>query len=251
MPTSENDLQLLERQSGVALWRQIADALRLQIAAGDFDELDRLPPEMQLAQTYSCNRHTVRAALSALAKEGIVEARQGQGTFVIEQRRITYPIGRRTRFSDGLADQTDSTSSSLLDSAIEPSPAEVASALNIEPGQNVVRLETLSSADGLSLSRSTSWFSHQRFPEMAKRYARYGSITQSLKSLGIDDYFRHSTQIEARHANAMDAQSLGLSAGAIVLFTQAINADTSGNPIQYSTTRFAADRIRLSIQNDV
>ena len=57
----------LQRGVGVALWRQIADAIRAGIANGLADGAGRLPPEAELAERFGANRHTVRAAIAALA----------------------------------------------------------------------------------------------------------------------------------------------------------------------------------------
>jgi GntR family transcriptional repressor for pyruvate dehydrogenase complex len=44
---------------------------------------DRLPPERELASAVGVSRPTVRAALSSLAAMGVVQARQGAGTFIM------------------------------------------------------------------------------------------------------------------------------------------------------------------------
>src|SRR5690606_22260605 len=132
---------------GIALWRRIVDAIRLDIVGGKLAAGDRLPTEAILAQRFSANRHTVRRALAVLAEEGVVGAEQGRGTFVRSARRLSYPIGKRTRFSEGLAGQAQNLSGQLLSSRIENANATVAKALGIRLGSKVVRLETLSLAD--------------------------------------------------------------------------------------------------------
>src|SRR5688500_12622260 len=104
----------VQRQSGVALWRQIADRIRASIAAGDFDSTGRVPPEMVLAEQFGVNRHTVRSALAALAQEGIVRAVQGIGTMIERKERLNFPISRRTRFSEGIGTQARETEGLLL-----------------------------------------------------------------------------------------------------------------------------------------
>ncbi|MEM5500169.1 phosphonate metabolism transcriptional regulator PhnF [Ahrensia kielensis] len=245
------NVKALERRSGIAIWRQIADELRNEIATNLALKDSRLPSELTLAKRFDVNRHTVRAALNALAKEGIVESRQGQGTFVRRQTRISYPIGKRTRFSDGIGKQAQTTRGKLLSLSTEIATPEIASALQITAGSNVICLDALSEADGMPVSRSTSWFCAQRFPDIGAAYQTTGSITKALAHCGVDDYLRQSTEIEAHHATMNDTEYLQLSPGAIVLVTQAINSDTDGNPIQYSKTRFAADRVSLMIANEL
>ena len=60
-------MTLQETASGVALWRQVADAIERGIASGTFAAGERLPGEMEIAETYRVNRHTVRRALAMLA----------------------------------------------------------------------------------------------------------------------------------------------------------------------------------------
>ena len=92
----------LARGHGVSVWRQIADALEDEIASGRLRSGAQLPTEAALAERFGVNRHTVRRALAALARQGIVRATQGRGTFV-EPKPLTYPIGPRTRFSEIVA----------------------------------------------------------------------------------------------------------------------------------------------------
>jgi GntR family transcriptional regulator, phosphonate transport system regulatory protein len=235
----------VERRSGIALWRQIADRIRLAIGSGEFS--DRLPPEMALAGRFGVNRHTVRGAIAALVQEGVLRAEQGRGTFIKRRKRFAYPIGVRTRFSEGLQGQAKDRRGILLGHAVEPADESTAEALGIEPGAKVVRLETIAEADGRPVSRATSFFDAKRFAWIDDAYAESGSITIALKSFGISDYFRRSTQISARHASDSDLADLRLSPGAIVLVTVYVNVDSDGRPVQFAETRFAADLVELSV----
>jgi GntR family phosphonate transport system transcriptional regulator len=240
----------IERRSGIALWRQIADRIRIGISAGSLGKDGRLPPETELSSSFGVNRHTVRAAIAALIQEGVLRAEQGRGTFVAERKRLSYPITARTRFSTGLEGQIGERRSVLLAHAIEPAAARVAEALALADGASVLRLETLSEADGRPLSRATSWFDGERFAGFDVAYAETQSVTAAFKRYGIDDYLRRSTIVSARHADPADLADLKLSPGAIVLVTVAVNVDTEGRPIQFAETRFAADRVELSVSTD-
>ena len=244
------DPKAMERRSGVALWRQIADRIRQGIAAGALGEDGRLPPELVLSQRFGVNRHTVRSAIAALVQEGVLRAEQGRGTFIEKRQRLSYPISARTRFSTGMTGQARDRRGALLAHAMEPADARTAEALCLTEGAPVMRLEILSEADGRPVSRATSWFDAVRFPGFEKVFARTGSITAAFKAFGVDDYFRKSTLVSARHADAADLADLKLSPGAIVLVAIAINVDPKDMPIQFAETRFAADRVELSVQSE-
>ncbi len=249
MTESAIKVDVVERRSGVSLWRQIADQIRIAISNGEFDETLKLPGEIALAKRFGVNRHTVRSAMAALAQEGVVRIEQGRGTFIQQRRRLQYPIGRRTRFSEGLAGQIRSRHRFLKHHARQPATAPVAQALMIEKGSPVIRLETVNTANELPVSRALSWFDGVRFPDLAERYLKYESVTAILKSYGVEDYLRASTRISALHADPVTLQDLRLSPGAIMLRTEAINVELNGRPVEYSNTFFAADRIELDVDH--
>ncbi|HWV19594.1 MAG TPA: phosphonate metabolism transcriptional regulator PhnF [Devosia sp.] len=232
---------------GVALWRQIADAIRLDIVGGKLANGDRLPTETLLAERFSANRHTVRRALAVLAEEGVVAAEQGRGTFVKSIRRLSYPIGKRTRFREGLKGQAGSLTSVSISDKIENATVQVAEALGIKPGAKVVRTEGLSVADGVPISRSTTWLPYRRFPDFAARIKAMQSTTLVFQSYEIPDYSRFSTRISARHADVEETRSLNLAPGAIVLVSEAVDIDPNGEPLSYALTRFPAERMELVV----
>ena len=61
---------------------QIAAKLRSQIHEGTYRNTGKLPTEMELADFYHANRQTVRRALAVLAEEGLIERRQGSGSYL-------------------------------------------------------------------------------------------------------------------------------------------------------------------------
>ncbi|MBR0644898.1 GntR family transcriptional regulator [Plastoroseomonas hellenica] len=64
------------------IYHRIAGALRSGIASGRLRPGDRLPTIAALAAEYDVAPVTVRQALSVLADQGLVQARQGSGTYV-------------------------------------------------------------------------------------------------------------------------------------------------------------------------
>ncbi|CAN7320969.1 phosphonate metabolism transcriptional regulator PhnF [Pararhizobium sp. LjRoot255] len=243
-----NAKKAVERQTGVALWRQIADLIRLSISNGDYDQTGMIPPEIALASQFGVNRHTVRSALAALADEGLVQAIQGRGTLIQRKERLSFPISRRTRFSQGLGGQARETGARLLSQAALPATGDVAAGLRVAPGTDCIQLNLVSSADGRPVSCSTNFFPSDRFPRMAEKVKKLGSITKAFAAEGLPDYVRVSTELVARHADADELALLRLSPGAIVIEATSINADPDGVPVQFARTRFAADRVKLKIE---
>jgi GntR family phosphonate transport system transcriptional regulator len=234
------------RGSGVSAWRQIADALRDEIAAGLFAVGERLPTEAELSLRFGVNRHTLRRAIAALSADGLVRADQGRGTFVAE-RPLPYPIGRRTRFSAAVEAAARTPGRILLGAVIEPATAALAGRLRLAPGARLHRIETMSVVDGAPISVATGWLSADRFPDFPALIAETGSYTAAFARSGVADYVRLETRIRAALADADDAPRLGLPTGAPVLVTESLDGDPGGAPLECGNTRFAADRIELTV----
>jgi GntR family transcriptional repressor for pyruvate dehydrogenase complex len=67
------------------LSEDIADRLIASILSGKYKFGDKLPPERDLARYLAVGRPTVREATRRLAVIGLLEVRQGEGTFVVNR----------------------------------------------------------------------------------------------------------------------------------------------------------------------
>jgi GntR family phosphonate transport system transcriptional regulator len=235
------------RGDGVAAWRQIADRIAADIAHGRFAPGEQLPVEATLAADFAVNRHTVRRALAALAASGMVRATQGRGTFV-EAKPLPYAIGARTRFSELVARSGREAGGKLIASHKVHADHEIAAALKITKGSEVLRLETVRSADGTPISMGSAYFPLPRFARLTAAYRKTGSTTKALKACGVADYQRSETRVSARPPTNEEARLLDLAAGRPILTVTSINVDPEGVPIQFTHAVFAADRTELVIE---
>lgn len=74
-------------------YQEVADRLRRGVVAGDWAIGARLPTEQQLVDNTGFSLNTIRRAVDELVDDGLVERRQGAGTFVVMQRSPA-PKGR-------------------------------------------------------------------------------------------------------------------------------------------------------------
>lgn len=81
-----------------ARYKRLAALLRARINSGELAVDQRLPSEKDLQDEYGMARETIRKAVGLLRSEGLVEVRQGHGTFVRqrgEQQVIKLAKGER------------------------------------------------------------------------------------------------------------------------------------------------------------
>ena len=69
--------------------------LREQISEGRWPVGSRIPVESELAQLTGTGRNTVREAVQALVHAGLLERRQGSGTYVVADSELAVAVGRR------------------------------------------------------------------------------------------------------------------------------------------------------------
>ena len=79
----------LDDHSGVPIYRQIQDLIRLGIASGRLRPGQQLPTVRALAVDLAVNPNTVIRAYMELEREGVLAMEQGTGTFVSESARQT------------------------------------------------------------------------------------------------------------------------------------------------------------------
>jgi len=243
-------MSIQDNASGVALWRQVADGIERGIADGRFAAGEKLPGEMEIAETYRVNRHTVRRALAALAERGLVRAERGSGTYV-ETRRIAYPLRSRTRFSEIVGAGGREPRGQFIDSTVEEATRELARELGLKTGAPLVRIESVRLADRTPICVSTTRLSAERFPDAGKVFANVRSMTKLVAHYGIRDFRRASTRITAGIVDATDAARLDLALGRPVLVVDSTDVDTAGEPLTTKRSRFAAERVEFLVENSL
>jgi DNA-binding transcriptional regulator YhcF (GntR family) len=72
----------IDRDAEVPIGVQLAWAIRTRIDEGTLGAGERLPGLRDLAQALGINANTVRAVYARLEREGLLDSRQGSGTFV-------------------------------------------------------------------------------------------------------------------------------------------------------------------------
>ncbi|WP_176256827.1 phosphonate metabolism transcriptional regulator PhnF [Derxia lacustris] len=229
-------------------WEAIAAALRDDIAAGRFAPGARLPNESALAERFGVNRHTLRQAMQALAREGFVKVLHGSGTYVRELV-LDYALRRRTRLTDSLAGIGERARRELLDCAIEPA-GDWARALGVGARTTVEILRTRASVRGRPIGISTAAFPCPRLAGMAEAFAAAGSITGALARLGVADYTRQRSSIACRLPTQAEADALARPAAQPVLVVSYTNVDAAGVAVEAGITLFAADAVQLTVEAD-
>lgn len=116
----------IDPRSPTPIYAQIADRVRVAVASGELQSGDDLPSVRALATRLRVNPATIAQAYRELEREGLVEMRQGAGTFVA-------PLSSESRKHERTAAARRLVREMLISAArLGLSPADVRRALTLE-----------------------------------------------------------------------------------------------------------------------
>ena len=78
-----------------SLSKQVSDELEQMIANGEYHVGDKIPTETELIDMFQVSRNTIREAIKALTWAGILEIKQGDGTYVISSNRFAASMNQK------------------------------------------------------------------------------------------------------------------------------------------------------------
>jgi len=229
------------------LWRQIASSIEEKIRSRELNPGDKLPTENFMSRDFMANRHTVRRALAHLQSKGLVESTQGRGSYV-RRPALAYALGRRTRFSDNVAQQGAQPRTDTLKLSTQASDRAVANALGLKHGAPVILLERVGYANDEPIGITKHYFSFERFPTFIEMYRQRGSVTRTLTDSGVPNYTRLRTRVSSRLPTPAESEMLRMPRHVPLIITQSWNADGVGRPVEYGEARLASDRVELLVE---
>ena len=233
----------LQSESASPLYHQLMQRIRADIDRGVYPVGSRIPTEHELENTYQVSRVTVRRALAELTAEGLLERKQGKGTFVsvprasLDTRNIHsyHDECRRNGFRPGTrvihvreiaADDQDQAE------------------LNLKEGDRVIETLRVRLADGEAVVLERNHFS------MAYAYLEdsdlSGSLYQLLREYGVEP--RNAIHdISLAQATAAQGEWLGVGEGMPLIRLREVIYDQKGRPLHNSLQLIRGDRFVFRI----
>jgi GntR family transcriptional regulator len=242
---------VLERESHIALYRQIAQRLENEIADGGYVSLQRLAPEHELMRRFDVSRITVRQAIDELVRKGLVVRKQGKGTFV-GGPSIRHDLHDLRGFFDVFLSQGRKPETKLLSFAPVEAPSEIVARLELAEDARPMRFQRLYVLDGKPVGVTEAWLTPEASRvtwaevEVHSTYA----ILQKLLGYRIT---RADMAIRAGVAGKSLGRLLEIPARASVLVLARVSFDTAGKPREATnfTVNSEAYEFTLSAQGPI
>ncbi len=223
------------------LYQQLADSLRDKIYEGTYTFGDKIPSERTLAATFGISHLTVRKALAILEEEGLLDRRQGNGTFVRVQK---HPVDMRHTdgFSGMLRQRGRAVARKVLYSGTRQAGFKYGKIFGIEREEEVFECISLfQDADGARI------LEYNAVP--CKYIPNASDYDYSIYSLR-DIYRRNDVEIvEERQRLEIvriynpQAELLGMEEGADMLLLSATSCDAQGKVVEWTKIYDNAERM--------
>ncbi|MFF6825391.1 UTRA domain-containing protein [Streptomyces longwoodensis] len=228
----------LDRVSPVPLYHQLAQQLEAAIEQGALAPGDLLGNEIDLSTRLGLSRPTVRQAIQSLVDKGLLVRRRGVGTQVVHSQ-VRRPLELSSLY-DGLEAAGQGPSTRVLRNEHVPASADVAAALTVPEGAEVVVLERLRSTHGRPVA-----FLRNHLPagllELDTGRLESTGLYRMLRAAGITLHSARQT-IGARSATGEEAARLDEEEGAALLTMRRTAYDDTGRAVEYGTHVYRASR---------
>lgn len=234
----------LQRESVIPLYYQIQQRLLAQIKSGELKPGEALLSEQELASQLRVSRMTARQALKSLCNLGVVYSLQGRGTFV-SGIKLEKNFRQAQSFTEEMEALGYRPSSKVLALKIIPAQGEVAAALHLRPGQEVVRLHRVRLADLVPMGIECCHLPHHLCRDLVKAFEPRASLYQTLWSTyGLRIQFADEI-VEAGLASPEEARLLRITnRSPVFLFTRASYV-REGHVVEYVKATYRGDRYKI------
>ena len=180
---------------------------------------ETIPGEEALAAEFGAARATVNRALQELARAGLVERKRKSGTRValhpVREARFVIPLVRGEIEASGMT-----YTYRLVGREEEPMPDAVANRLGVPSGTLGLHVTCLHAADGRPYQYEDRWISLDTVPSASAE--RFETISPNEWLVSNAPFSQARFSFRAAVADALEAEILGLEAGAAVFVAERV-----------------------------
>lgn len=241
----------IDRGSPLPYYVQLKTALAEAIESGSWLPGDRIPSEPELCTMFGVSRTVVRQALKDMTYQGLVVREKGKGTFVAEPKISSGSLVHSlVGFYEDMAERGHAPMTKVLEQAIEPAGAKLATALRLEATTPVIKLVRLRFVQDEPIVLVTSYLPYDLCPELVNADLSEQSLYAFLKSAYGLSVASGRRRIESVAAGETEARLLNIEEGAPLLKLDSVSYLQDGTPLEYFHGAFRGDRSRFEVKID-
>ena len=236
---------MLDSTAVTPLYVQLMDSIEEDIRSGRYHPGDRLMTENEMAETYDISINTVRRAIGELIDKGLVERKQGKGTFVTKPK-FERNMRKLQSFTDMCQQMGVTAGGKMLENKIVTVDEKMARRLEIPAGSRVVFISRVRFADSEPVVIENNYFTME--------YAFL--LEANFDDNSLFDYIEKKTgkrvasskkRIEICRATTREAELLNVKRGEHLLYVKSTAYDAAGQPMYAGRQLINAERFSLYV----
>ncbi|RIK42248.1 MAG: hypothetical protein DCC55_09390 [Chloroflexi bacterium] len=237
---------MLDKQSPVPLYYQLAEVIRERITSGQLTPGDQLPAERELSDQAGISRMTARQAVAYLVRQGLLEVKPGIGTFVAAPK-LTHDALHLLSFTEEMMLQGGAVYSRVLEQTVTTAPLRIANGLRLSTAEPVVKIVRVRLANDTPLLLETIFVPAPLCPGLEQASLETRSLYSILEEqYGFHLQFARQT-IEATVANEFESNLFGIPLDTPMLLLEGVAYDQQEQPVESFKAIYRGDRFKFEL----
>jgi len=235
---------------GVPKYIQIGNWLTEMIQKGRYTANDKLPSESKLSELFRVNRNTVRQAISDLVAKGLVQKKNGVGSFVLGRpfQPVKYTLQHISSFTDDMMRMGIVPQTKLIHKSVIEAPPDVEEKLMLGKEKWVILTERLRLGNRIPLVIERSYLPHKEFKGILKMRLT-GSLYHLLTKRFHVELHRSIQTFRAIALSGKDAKLLGVAPRSAGIFLESIIYDSKNIPVEVLHAFHRGDKYIFEVES--
>lgn len=238
----------IDHTSPVPLYFQLSRFIARKIEEREWVPGQLLPSEQEICSSLNISRTVVRQAIGELERDGLVVKRNGKkSSIAVPKYQGSLMHDLRGFFEDAVA-KGQKPYTQVLSLKVIPAAPDVANALALSSGQEVVELNRLRFLDEEPEVLVLTYLPDKLCPNLSKENFRDQSLYQLLDQRYGIQIVKASRTIEAIALDKPDAKLLRQPVGSPALLMRSIGLLADGTPCEYFIAKHRGDRAKFDVE---
>jgi len=237
-------------EAGVPKYIQISNWLMEMILKDRYGVQEKLPSESKLSHLFRVNRNTVRQAISDLVAKGIVQKKNGVGSFVIARsfQPVKYTLQHISSFTDDMVRMGIVPQTKLINKSVIEAPPDVAEKLMLGKGKMVILTERLRLGNRIPLVIERSYLPYKEYKDILKMRLT-GSLYHLLTIKFHVKLHRSHQTLRAITLPGKDAKLLGIAPRSPGIFLESVIYDSKNIPVEVLHAFHRGDKYLFEVES--
>jgi GntR family transcriptional regulator len=229
------------------LYHQLKELLRDKIQSGEWQPGQRIPPERELCLAFNVSRATTTQALNDLERMGLVERRQGKGTFVARPKLVQSLLEFYTFTESTLARGLIPTIK-ILSLEVAMATPRLAQMLRMGPVERVIRIERLRLVNHEPVLLDECHIPYDLCPDLVKEDLERNLLHDVLSEKYGIRMVEQEKWVEPVLLDDYEAGILGVKKGALGLLVERLAYSQGKRPVEFRKMLVPGHRCKYVVE---